>query len=131
MTLTLAPDTEARLLAAAAEKGLAPEEVIDALLRQDTIEPIQDTPEEEQLRNDFIEWRLSKIVTDEAMELTQASRREEQEQARLQDIFAQLQVDALALETEPAPVRHDHAPEEVMFGEIITEKYRKQGFNLP
>ena len=50
MTLTLAPDTEARLLTAAAQKGLAPEEVIDALLRQDTNEPVQDTPEQARLR---------------------------------------------------------------------------------
>lgn len=34
MTLTLTPETEARLLAAATERGLAPEEVIDALLNQ-------------------------------------------------------------------------------------------------
>jgi len=98
MTLTLAPDTEARLLAAAAEKGLAPEEVIDVLLKQN------------------------------GKDNRPAG---EAEQARLQKIFTQLQADALALETKPAPVRPDRAPEEVMYGEIITEKYRKQGFNLP
>ena len=99
MTLTLAPDTEARLLAAAAEKGLAPEEVIDALLRQDTTEPVQDTPE----------------------------------QARLRAALFQVIAKAQALEPVPVPVqeRPDQAPEERMYGEIIAEKYRKQGFNLP
>lgn len=103
MTLTLAPETEARLLAAAAEKGLAPEEVIDALLRQETTEPVdmtepvQDTPE----------------------------------QARLRAAFFELIAEAQALEPVPAKERPEQALEERLFGEIITEKYRKQGFNLP
>lgn len=104
MTLTLAPDTEARLLAVAAEKGLAPEEVIDVLLRRDTNaslqdadEPVQDTPE----------------------------------QARLRAALFQVIAKAQALEPVPAKERPDQALEERMYGEIITEKYRKQGFNLP
>ncbi len=39
MTLTLTPDTEARLLALAAERGLAPEETINVLLTQAETNP--------------------------------------------------------------------------------------------
>ena len=97
MTLTLAPETEARLLAAAAQKGLAPEEVIDALLKEDN-----------------------------GTENSAANA----EQERLQSVFERLHSAALALEVEPASPKTDRAPEEVQFGEIILEKYRKQGFNL-
>lgn len=108
MTLTLAPETEARLLAAATERGLAPEEVIDALLRQDVSEiaasaqasetpNVQDTPEQTGMR------------------------------AALFDMIARAQ----ALVSEPAQAKSSQAEEERLFGEIVTEKYRKQGFNLP
>ena len=97
MTLTLAPETEARLRAAAAQKGLPPEEVIDALLKQ----------------NDNTKYMLV-----------------EAEQDRLQAVFEQLHAKALALEIEPAFEGPDRAPEEVQVGEIIVEKYRKQGLNL-
>ena len=94
MTLILTPDTEARLRAVAAQKGLAPEEVIDALLK------------------DF--------------ELPAA----DAEQERLQNVFERVHAKALALKPEPAIENLDRAPEEVQFGEILVEKYRKQGFNL-
>lgn len=108
MTLTLAPETEAQLLAAATEKGLAPEEVVDILLRQDATEiaasaqapktpVVQDTPEQARM------------------------------QAALFDMIAKAQ----ALVSEPAQAKSDQAEEERLFGEIVTEKYRKQGFNLP
>ncbi len=97
MTLTLAPETEGRLRAAAAQHGLAPEEFIDVLLEQSD-------------RN----------------EVSAA----DAEQERLQSVFERLHAKALALEVKPAPERPDRAPEEVQVGEIIVEKYRKQGFNL-
>ena len=54
MTLTLAPDTEARLLAAAAEKGVAPEELIDVLLEQsDGTQFSAVDAEQERLQNVF------------------------------------------------------------------------------
>ncbi len=89
MTLTLAPDTEARLRAAAAKKGLDPEEVTDALLQKD-----------------------------------------QDEQERLRAAFCKVQSAAQAMTFEPPPSNPDQAEEERLFGEIITEKYRKQGFNL-
>lgn len=107
MTLTLAPETEGRLRAAAAQHGLAPEEFIDVLLRQDLTEavpkaapelpPVQDTPEQARLR------------------------------AVLFDVVAKAQ----ALVSKSAPSVPEQAEEERLFGEIIAEKYRKQGFNLP
>ena len=107
MTLTLTPDTEARLRAAAAQKGLAPEEVIDVLLRQDLTEavriagpelpPAQDTPE----------------------------------QARLRAVLFGVIAKSQALVSKPAPSIPEQAEEERLVGKIITEKYRKQGFNLP
>ncbi len=103
MTLTLAPDTEARLLAAAAEKGLAPEEVIDTLLRRDIEETVQDTPEFQ----------------------------DTPEQARLRAALFSVIAKAQALTPQPRGEIREQADEERMFGEIITEKYRKQGFNLP
>ena len=97
MTLILAPETEARLRAAAAQEGLAPEEVIDVLLQQslDADVPAADA-----------------------------------EQERLQGVFECFYAKALALKPEPAIENLDRAPEEVQVGEIIVEKYRKQGFNL-
>jgi hypothetical protein len=103
MTLTLAPDTEARLLAAAAEKGLAPEEVIDVLLRHDATELVQDA-----LRF-----------------------QDTPEQARLRAALFSVIAKAQALTPKPQSANREQADEERMFGEIITEKYRKQGFNLP
>ena len=97
MTLTLAPETEARLRAAAAQKGLAPEEFIDVLLNQG-----------------------------DGTELSAA----DAEQERLQNVFERLHAKALALKPEPATENLDRAPEEVQVGEIIVEKYRRQGFNL-
>ncbi|MGI4789417.1 MAG: hypothetical protein ACRYFS_11280 [Janthinobacterium lividum] len=108
MTLTLAPETGVRLLAVAAQKGIAPEEVIDLLLGQD-----------------IGETELPNQVSD--ILLVQDT----PEQARLRDVFAQLQIKALALVPEPYKPNPDQAEEERLFGEIITEKYRKQGFNLP
>ncbi len=54
MTLTLAPETEARLRAAAAQKGLAPEELIDVLLKQsDGTQFSAADAEQERLQNVF------------------------------------------------------------------------------
>ncbi len=108
MTLMLKPETEARLLAAARQKGLPPEEVIDAaleaLLREGPTptqapetDSVQDTPEQARLR------------------------------AALFDVIAKAQ----ALVPEPRREDPEQAPEERLYGEIITEKYQRQGFNLP
>ena len=106
MTLTLAPETEARLRAAAAQKGLAPEEVIDILLRQDTTQSVSNAPELPSAQDTLEQERL---------------------QAVLLDVIARAQ----AMAPEPCPPNPEQAEEERLFGEIIAEKYRKQGFNLP
>lgn len=102
MTLTLKPETEARLRAVANRKGVPPEEVIDAALEalmnmEPMPAPIQDTPEQARLR------------------------------AALLDVIAKAQ----ALVPELRRDNPEQAPEERLYGEIITEKYRRQGFNLP
>lgn len=108
MTLTLAPETEARLLAAAAQKNLAPEEVIDAALeallnsgpaptKVTGLPAVQDTLEQARMR------------------------------AALFDVIAKAQ----ARVSKPRPEKPEQAEEERLFGEIVTEKYRRQGFNLP
>lgn len=108
MTLTLKPETEARLRAVADRKGVPPEEVIDAALEalleaEPAAAPVsppvtvQDTPEQARLRAALFD------VIARAQALTPAPRREASEQA----------------------------PEERLYGEILTEKYRRQGFNLP
>jgi len=52
-------------------------------------------------------------------------------EARLQGIFEDLHAEALNREPLPAEDRPQHtAPEETAFREIITEKFRRQGFNL-
>ena len=106
MTLTLAPETEARLLKAAAQKGLAPEEVIDVLLRGDASDTNSETAEE-------------LLVQDTP------------EQARMRAAFFEMTAKAQALVPEPYNPNPAQAEEERLFGDIITEKYRKQGFNLP
>ncbi len=107
MTLTLAPETEARLQAAAARKGLAVEEVIDTLLRYDLAETSGEAMTE------------SETVQDTA------------EQARLRTALFNVAAKAQALTPIPSRPGSEQTEEERMFGEIIAEKYRKQGFNLP
>ena len=105
MTLTLAPETEARLQALAAQRNEAPEAVVDAalemLLRN---EPTPDEPVEE--------------GTDA-------------EQKRMRDLLASVQAQARLLPpVSPEQRTTGSAPEEQAFGAIIAEKYRKQGFNI-
>jgi len=103
MTLTLAPETEARLRAASKETGLAPEEVIDALLRQEktTSMPANDTAIAEQ-----------------------------KEQARLHAVMAKILDEAETLVPDPpdSPTRTAYGNSVV--AELIAEKFRRQGFNV-
>ena len=108
MTLTLAPETEARLLAAAAQQGLAPEEVIDILLMQNATE-----------------------IAASAQAPETSSAQDSPEQARMRAALFDMIAKAQTLVPEPAQANPDQAEEERLFGEIITEKYRKQGFSLP
>lgn len=106
MTLTLAPETEARLRAAADQKGLAPEDIIDALLRQDGHE---------------MPLTVSEVPTI----------KDTSEQARMRAAFFNVVAKAQAIEFEQKNNNPEQAEEERLFDEIIAEKYRKQGFNLP
>ncbi len=108
MTLTLAPETEARLRAVATEKNMAPEAVIDAAL-------------EALLNPEAILLQAPKEV----------AAQDTPEQARLRAVLLEVIAKAQALEGEPRQEQQEQAPEERLFGEIITEKYRGQGFQLP
>jgi len=105
MTLTLAPETESRVLAAATRRNQAPEAIIDAAL-------------EEYLRNE--------PAQDEAAQ--EAARQEEQ--ARLRRLLLAATDEAKLVQPEPydSPARTYYRESEV--GKIIAEKFRKQGFNI-
>lgn len=103
MTLTLAPETEARLLAVAMERNIAPEAVIEALL--DTVHVAASMP-------------VSTVVRDTA------------EQARLRAVMFELIDAAQTLDPEPfdSPTRQAYRDKPI--DAVITEKFRRQGFNL-
>lgn len=103
MTLTLAPETEARLLAVAMERNIAPEAVIEALL--DTAYVAASAP-------------VPSIIQDTA------------EQARLRAVMFDVIAEAQALDPIPRRDNPNQSPDEQLYGEIVTEKYRRQGFNL-
>ena len=126
--MTLAPETEARLLAAAAEKGVAPEEVIDALLNQSLAhEHSAADAEQERLQGVFERLHTEALALEPELLLVQDT----PEQARLRAAFFDVTAKALALVPEPYPLNPEQAEEERLFGEIVAEKYRKQGFHLP
>ncbi len=105
MTLTLPPETEARLQALVAQRNEPPEAVVDAAL--------------EAL------WQ-KKPIPGEAME--EAA---ETEQKRMRDLLASVQAQARLLPPVPPEQRTTgSAPEEQAFGEIVAEKFRRQGFNV-
>ncbi len=104
MALTLTPEIESRVLAVATRRNLAPEAVIDAAL-------------ESLLRDD--------PPQDEAT----AQETADGEQKRMRDLLAAVQAQAQLLPPVPPEQRASgSAPEEQAFGEIVAEKYRRQGF---
>ncbi len=109
MTFTLTPETEARVLAAAARRNEAPEAVVDAaikaLLRE---EPVQDASAEE--------------ADDETAY--------QERQAHLHRLMAAALEDAKTVEPEPydSPARTYYRESE--YGKLLAEKFRKQGFNV-
>ena len=105
MALTLTPEIESRVLAAATRRNQAPEAIIDAAL-------------EEYLRNE--------PAQDEADQ--EATRQEEQ--VRLRRLLLAATEEAKLVEPMPydSPARTYYRESEV--GKIIAEKFRKQGFNI-
>lgn len=108
MTLTLAPKTEARLLAVAMEHNMAPEEVVDAALesfvRQElSIPPLQ-------------EFRSPEM--------------EAGEQARLHAVMLELIDAGKTLDPDPFDSPHRQAYRDKPIDPIIVEKFRRQGFDL-
>lgn len=126
--MTLAPETEGRLRAAAAQRGLAPEEFIDVLLKQSGHTELSAADaEQERLQGVFERLHAKALALETELPLVQDT----PEQARLRTAFFDMTAKALALVPEPYPLNAEQAEEERLVGEIITEKYRKQGFNLP
>lgn len=123
MTFTLAPETEARLQAAAAKRGLAPEEVINVLLKQ------YDDTEGSELKAEQ-NWFQRALDGVDAEALVSAVQ-DTPEQARLRAALFDMVERAQALMSEPYRANLEQTEEERRFGEVVTEKYRKQGFNLP
>lgn len=104
MILTLAPETEARLQALAARRNEAPEAVVDAALKR----LLQDEPQPEA-----------------------PAAKDDSEQQRMRELLASVQAQARLLPPVPPEQRATaSSPEEEAFGEIVAEKYRKQGFNI-
>lgn len=105
MALTLTPEIETRVLAEATRRNQAPEAVIDAAL---------------------------KALSREAPTLDAPGRgTADGEEKRMRDLLAAVQAESRLL--PPFPSEQTEAgsvPEEQAFGEIIAEKFRKQGFNL-
>jgi len=108
MALTLTPETESRVLAAAARRNQAPEALIDAaltaLLRD---EPLQTAPAEE---------------ADEESD--------EERQTRLRRLMAAVLEEARTQEPEPydSPARTYYRNHP--FAQGVAEKMRQQGFNV-
>ena len=109
MTLTLAPETEARLQALAAQRKEAPEAVADAAL-------------EMLARNE--------PAQDEATQEADEEAAYQKEQARLHALMDDLLAKAHEIVPEPyaSPARTYYRESEV--GKIIAEKFPKQGFNV-
>ncbi len=107
MTLILAPETEKRMQVLAAWRNQPPKAVVDAAL--DAL-----------LREEPISEHLAQ-QTDES---------EEDRQKRLHALLNDLVAKAHEIIPEPydSPVRTYYRESEV--GEIIAEKFRKQGFNI-
>ena len=105
MALTLTPETETRVLAEATRRNQPPDAVIDAALQAlSRQEPTLKTPERQ---------------TADA------------EEKRMRDLLSAVQAQSRLLPpVPPEQTEIGAAPEEQAFGEIITEKFRKQGFNI-
>ena len=107
MTLKLAPETETRLQALAAQRNQPPEAVVDAaleaLMRE---EPVQEPSVEE------------------------ADETEEERQTRLHALLSDLiaQAHEIVLEPYDSPSRTYYR--QSAFGQILAEKFREQGFNV-
>ena len=109
MTLTLAPETEARLQALAVQRNQAPEAVVDAAL-------------EMLARNEPRHDETAQKADEEAAY--------QEEQARLRRLLLAATEGAKLVEPMPydSPARTYYRESEV--GKIIIEKFRKQGFNV-
>jgi len=105
MTITLAPETEARVLAAAARRNEAPEAIINAALG---------------------EYLHDESVQDEAAQ--EATYQEEQ--TRLRRLLLAATEEAKMVEPMPydSPARTYYRESE--YGKILAEKFRKQGLNV-
>jgi hypothetical protein len=104
MTVTLTPRAEARLQALAEQRGQAPETVIETA--RDALHEQGDLPSPEPPSID------------------------EAEQARMRQAMTDILADAQTLVIEPADSQARTHYRDSAFGEILTEKYRRQGFNL-
>lgn len=104
MPLTLSPETEARLLRLAAEQGTTPDAVIE------------------------------NFMDNAPHALPEPAETDAEEQARLHREFAVLLEEAravsFAVAAQPLPQTGELAPEEAEYGRIVTEKFRRQGFNV-
>lgn len=109
MTLTLPPETEARLQVLAARRNQPPEAVVDAAL-------------EMLARNE--------PVQDEAAQEADEEAAYQERQAHLHRLMAAALEEAKTVTPEPydSPARTYYRESEV--GKIIAEKFRKQGFNV-
>ena len=109
MTLTLAPETEARLQALAAQRNEAPEAVIDAALEM---------------------LSRNEPMHDEATQEADEEAAYQERQAHLHRLMAAALEEAKTVTPEPynSPARTSYRESEV--GKIIAEKFRKQGFNV-
>lgn len=109
MTLTLTPETEARLLALVAQRNEAPEVVVDVAL--DAL------------------WQNGTKQDESAQEADEEAAYQER-QAHLHRLMAAALEEAKTVTPEPydSPARTYCRESEV--GKIIAEKFRKQGFNV-
>ena len=112
MTLTLAPETEARLMAVATERNMAPEAVIDAAIDA-LFNPSQINHSE-----------VSATTPEAALAADIA------EQARLRAVMFELIAEAQALEHEPFDSPSRKAYRDKPTDDVIVEKFCRQGFNL-
>lgn len=140
MALTLTPETESRVLAAATRRNQAPATIIDAALEEYLRnEPAQDEAEQEAAYQEE-QTRLRRLLlaaTEEAKQVepmpyvSPSEEATDGEQKRMRDLLASVQAQARLLPpVSPEQRATGAAPEEQAFGEIVAEKYRKQGFNV-